>query len=201
VHPASIGPFYKSSVTPEILEGFFARAVVLVEGLTEKLAVPVYLEKSGLNHTREGIAVIPVHGKGSLAKWRRLFTAYGIPAYVIFDNDAKDDGSANKRRDALKSVGVAVDAAEGYIMSTDFVVSDLFCVFSDDFEKTMRRLFPEYGTIESEAIENGGDGKPFIARYVAERLPFVESAPGWARWKELAEKIGALLPGDAIAAG
>jgi hypothetical protein len=65
----------------------------------------------------------------------------------------------------------------------------------------MRRLFPEHETLESEAIENGGDGKPFIARYVAERLPFVESAPGWARWKELAEKIGALLPGDAIAAG
>jgi putative ATP-dependent endonuclease of the OLD family len=31
VHPASIGPFYHSSVTPEILEGFFARAVVLVD--------------------------------------------------------------------------------------------------------------------------------------------------------------------------
>jgi putative ATP-dependent endonuclease of OLD family len=37
--------FYKSNATPAILEGFFAKAVVLVEGPTESLSLPIYLAK------------------------------------------------------------------------------------------------------------------------------------------------------------
>lgn len=87
----SILPFYAAAATEEILSGFFARKIVLVEGPTEALALPIYLDKVGLQVTRDGIAIIPVHGVGNLAKWWRLFTAYQIPVYVIFDNDSSED--------------------------------------------------------------------------------------------------------------
>ncbi|MGB9619585.1 MAG: TOPRIM nucleotidyl transferase/hydrolase domain-containing protein [Armatimonadota bacterium] len=62
--------------------GFFARPVVLVEGSTEALALPVLLAKRGLEVEKEGIALISVGGKGNLAKWYRLYRAYEIPCYT-----------------------------------------------------------------------------------------------------------------------
>lgn len=96
----NILPFYAVNASPELLAGFFARVVVLVEGPTEAFALPIYFEKCGLPVAKEGVAVIPVHGKGNLGKWRRLFMTYGIPSYVVFDNDVEDDVSGNKRKDA-----------------------------------------------------------------------------------------------------
>ena len=97
----NILPFYAANTSREILDGFFAKKVVLVEGPTECLSLPNYLTKVGLDVAKRGIAIVPV-GEGNLAKWRRLFTAYGIPTFVIFDNDGKaDDKQRVKRRDAL----------------------------------------------------------------------------------------------------
>lgn len=189
----SILPFYRSAAMPDILEGFFAKVVVLVEGQTEKLALPIYLSKCGINHTKEGIALVPVYGKGSLAKWRRLFVAYEIPVYIVFDNDATDDTTGTKRKDALSSVGITGDDSDEVLRQTEFLLEDRFCVFGDDFERCMRRLFPEYERLEEEARTAGGVGKPFVARYVAEHLPYAENQVGWKLMKQLAEKLQTLV--------
>src|SRR5690606_3443818 len=96
--------FYQDNATPPVLEGFFARTVVLVEGPSEELALPVYFSRLGFDTAGNGVAVINVGGKGNLAKWRRLFTAYGIPVYVVFDNDGSEDGEATRRIDALRAI-------------------------------------------------------------------------------------------------
>jgi len=102
----TIIPFYVKSATSNILKGFFAKKLVLVEGMTEELALPIYLEKVGLDVLKEGIDIISVGGKGELAKWWRLFTAYKIPCYVCFDNDAENDKQGNKRKDFLNTIGL-----------------------------------------------------------------------------------------------
>jgi len=104
----TIIPFYVKSATSNILKGFFAKKVVLVEGMTEELALPIYLEKVGLDILKEGIDIISVGGKGELAKWWRLFTAYNIPCFVCFDNDATNDEQSNKRKDFLKTIGLGI---------------------------------------------------------------------------------------------
>lgn len=102
----NILPFYAANSTKDILEGFFANKVVLVEGPTESLSLPIYLRRAGFNTAKEGVAIIGVQGKGNLAKWRRLFTAFEIPCYIIFDSDgAADDKNGTKRRDVLAAVG------------------------------------------------------------------------------------------------
>jgi putative ATP-dependent endonuclease of the OLD family len=102
----SVLPFYSVAATQEILSSFFARKVVLVEGPTEAIALPTYLHRLGLDVAREGIAVISVQGVGNLAKWLRLFAAYGLPTYVIFDNDYTDDADAARRADLLNTLSV-----------------------------------------------------------------------------------------------
>jgi putative ATP-dependent endonuclease of OLD family len=188
----TIIPFYVKSATSNILKGFFAKKVVLVEGMTEELALPIYLEKVGLDVLREGIDIIGVGGKGELAKWWRLFTAYNIPCYVCFDNDAEDDGKGNKRRDFLKTMKLE-DADQNNILQTEqWLVNDKFCVFGKDFEDTFRKSFTKYNEIEGDIKKELGDSKPLVAREVGKIIcngNYNENDEGWKYLKDLANKI------------
>lgn len=198
----TILPFYANQATQEVLNGFFARKIILVEGQTEQLALPVYLEKVGLDVTREGIALIPVMGKGNLAKWWRLFTAYGIPTYVIFDNDARDDREGEKRKDILRALGILENDWEQYLRAEEFVITPQFAVFGKDFEHTMRSMFPEYSELEEEAKDVFGDSKPIVARYVARRLEVKSELQVWEKYKKLADAISKVsCPADGEAPG
>lgn len=195
---ANILPFYSANATRDLLSGFFAKVVVLVEGPTEALALPIYFAKCGLHAAREGVAVIPVHGKGNFAKWRRLFVTYDVPCYVVFDNDASDDETASKRRDALTAVGVDDDAHEGYIESEDWIVENRFAVFGTDFETMLRARFPTYDALETAARNAGIDTKPFVARRVAEALPRDDGSQGWTEMQAVTDAVRALLAPPAV---
>ncbi len=184
----TILPFYANQSTQEILDGFFAKKIILVEGQTEQLALPVYLQKVGLDVTHEGIAIIPVIGKGNLAKWRRLFTAYKIPTYVIFDNDQTDDENGVKRMDVLKALHVNEREWQRYLQSNEWLITPKFAVFGTDFETTMRSMFSNYSTLEKQAREIFGDSKPIIARFVAYQLDVNEDS-GWQKYSELRDAI------------
>ena len=182
-------PFYDADATTGLKEGFFAKAVVLVEGSTEALALPVLLRKCGIDCAREGIAILSVDGKGNLAKWNRLFGMYDIPAYLVFDNDARDDASGNHRRDALRSLAIGPEGQEELIGATDWIVRDNVCVFGSNYEHIMRLNFGDYGELERQAQEERRLGsKPFIAKWVASRLnPNMEV--GWERLRHLSEVV------------
>ncbi|GIV71057.1 ATP-dependent endonuclease [Caldilinea sp.] len=187
--PDTILPFYANQSTQEILNGFFAKKIILVEGQTEQLALPVYLRKVGLDVTREGVAVIPVMGKGNLAKWWRLFTAYGIPTFIIFDNDDEHDKQGAKRKDALKALGIAENQWGQYLSNDEFLIHDQFAVFGKDFEVTMRAQFSDYSQHEQRASEMFGDSKPIIARYVANQLDATSGDTGWPKYHDLKKAI------------
>jgi len=188
----NIGEFYNANANKQILEGFFSRKIVLVEGPTESLSLPIYLEAVGLDTRREGIAIIPVQGKGNIAKWWRLFTAFEIPVYVIFDNDKDDDEDGKKRRDILNTIGVANH--NDFLKVTDIQIQNQFAIFGNDYETCMRNLFDHYSEYESQArdlIDSGA--KPFTARFVARKLADNGViGNGWDRMKELAMKIKCL---------
>ncbi len=190
----SILHFYSAIATKEILSGFFARAIVLVEGSTEAMALPILLMKVGLDTVKNGIAVIPVHGVGNLPKWWRLFTAYEIPTYVVFDSDSKDDKSGTRRSDVLSTLGINSDLITELSNSLEWRVEERFCVFGPDFETCMRSSFaPQYETFENLAKSRLGLGlklsKPLAARYVANRLSPSEDNPGWESLRLLANCI------------
>jgi len=193
----NILPFYAAAATPEIMAGLFARKVVLVEGLTEALALPSYCNKVGLDFMRNGIAAIPVHGVGNIAKWWRFFTAYGIPTYATFDNDAgkNDDQEGTKRQDILRALKVDPGRYKTLMNATDWQVDDTFSVFGNDFEATMRELFDgEYLGLEQQAIALGlgKQSKPLIARYVAESIKIQRGTSAHEKFGDLCERIRTL---------
>jgi putative ATP-dependent endonuclease of the OLD family len=188
----AILPFYAASSTLEIISGLFARKIILVEGLTERLALPIYLSKIGLDVTKEGIAIIPVMGKGNLAKWWRFFSSYEIPTFITFDNDVRNDDDAIKRRDVLKTIGLSDGQITTVIGADDWFINEMFCVFGIDFEDTMRNSFSRYREIEQSKKAELGDSKPIIARSVADSLGYDETQVGWQKYREFAENVRAL---------
>lgn len=188
----NILPFYAANSTPAILEGFFACTVVLVEGPTEALALPELWRRLGYDHTEQGVAIIPVGGKGNLAKWKRIFEAYLIPCYVVFDNDTKDDRRGEKRRDALRSLAVPEEKQANFMNTPDWIVTSNYCVFGRNYEENLRDEFPGYTALEEDAKNEGVEAKPFIARWVAEKILLEPNHPGAQKLQAMIAAVSAL---------
>ena len=69
-------------------EIFLARAVLLVEGRTEKLTFPLVFDALGVEPDKEGILIVDCGGKGNIPLFARVCNACGIPYVVVHDRDA-----------------------------------------------------------------------------------------------------------------
>jgi hypothetical protein len=99
-------------------ELFLARAVVLVEGLTEKLVLPFVFAALGHDVDREGISIIECGGKPNLPLFARICTATGIPYVIVHDSDRRASGKLVAAERALNAL-IAESAAEGHIVVLD----------------------------------------------------------------------------------
>jgi len=69
-------------------ELFLARAVLLVEGRTEKMTLPFVFEALGVQPDKEGVLVLECGGKGNIPLFARICNACEIPYVVVHDRDA-----------------------------------------------------------------------------------------------------------------
>lgn len=70
-------------------ELFLADVAVLVEGRTEKLALPHVFRALGVDIDRQGISIVECGGKSNLPLFVRLCQASGVPFLVLHDRDAE----------------------------------------------------------------------------------------------------------------
>jgi putative ATP-dependent endonuclease of OLD family len=78
----------------ERAEMFFATAVVLVEGNTERLALPSIFRALGHDADALGISIVEVGGKGNLILSARVLTELRIPHLIVHDSDRGAPGAA-----------------------------------------------------------------------------------------------------------
>lgn len=69
-------------------ELFLARAVLLVEGRTEKMTFPLVFDALDVDLEKEGILVLECGGKGNIPLFARICNACDIPYVVVHDRDA-----------------------------------------------------------------------------------------------------------------
>lgn len=79
-------------------EMFFAQAVVLVEGQTERLSLPFVFAAMGHDPDAEGISIVEVGGKSNLPLAASLLRQLGIPFVVVYDSDRDAADSVVERR-------------------------------------------------------------------------------------------------------
>lgn len=75
---------------PERNELFFAQRLLLVEGDTEKLALPEYAGRLGMDLDRAGATVVEVGGKRNLREFAAIAISFGIPTGIVYDRDSTD---------------------------------------------------------------------------------------------------------------
>lgn len=72
---------------PFIKEAFFARCVLVVEGVTEYSALPAFGLKLGFDFDEYGISIIQAGGKGSVLSILALLKKFKIPCLGVVDKD------------------------------------------------------------------------------------------------------------------
>jgi hypothetical protein len=101
-------------------ELFLARAAVLVEGLTEKLALPFVFETLGYDPDRERISIIECGGKGNIPLFGRISKTVGLPFVAVHDRDAPP-GADPSEAERLLNVQIAQVAGDDRVeLAPDF---------------------------------------------------------------------------------
>jgi len=70
-------------------ELFLARAAILVEGLTEKFALPFVFAALGRDADREAISIVECGGKSNIPLFASICKATGVPFVAVHDRDAE----------------------------------------------------------------------------------------------------------------
>lgn len=106
---------------PFIKEAFFSRCVIVVEGVTEYSAIPIFAIKMGHDLDEHGICIIEAGGKESVDSILELLTKFEIPCLGILD---KDDDPPNpnalirqtSKRDFEAEIISIIDQGKGNIL-------------------------------------------------------------------------------------
>jgi len=98
---------FRKELDPARNELFFARTTVLVEGATERLAIPEYAKAKGIDFDNRGIAVVDVGGKSNLPDYVSICLSFGIETIVLFDRDSE---SFKEKRDKEKELNAEIEA-------------------------------------------------------------------------------------------
>lgn len=177
VTPEAMRDRYSHVYTPTRNEGFFARKVVLVEGLTELYALPIFAAALGdqFDFDSAGIAVVECGGKGQMDRLYRIFNELGVVTYLLFDYDKGNKDPAVRRDSKVLLTLLGRSDIEDPEAT---VVTDRFSCFSINWESNLKEEIPEWVSLKAEAKEQLGlsdESKPLIARYVARKLTEAES--------------------------
>lgn len=113
-------------VPTEFAEGFFADAVVLVEGRTDRIVLEALAAKTGKDFDRMGVTVLSVEGKAGLRVAREILVALGIPTYVVADGDFGTSGRKSyKGKTPAEVVAAKAQAHSSHRHATEGLVAAL----------------------------------------------------------------------------
>lgn len=102
-------------------ELFLARAAILVEGLTERMALPFVFQALGYDADRERISIIECGGKANIPLMGRISRAVAIPFVAVHDRDAPPRGKPNHAESQLNHLIGEVAGPENRVeLAPDF---------------------------------------------------------------------------------
>ena len=83
---------YANFNRPQTAALFFARAVVLVEGVSDQLALEALAERRGRNLDAEGVSIVPIGGSKNIGTFLDLFGPQGFDAKLAGLFDVAEEG-------------------------------------------------------------------------------------------------------------
>jgi predicted ATP-dependent endonuclease of OLD family len=78
--------------SPHTAEAFFARTVVLVEGISDRRALEALAERRGRDLDAEGVSIVPIGGAQAIGSFLDLFGPQGLDVGLAGLCDAGEEG-------------------------------------------------------------------------------------------------------------
>ncbi len=145
----------RTVLTDQVSEGFFARAVVLVEGEQDRAMIEGLAAARGIDLVVRGVAIVPVGGKGNLDRAHIVFTGFGIPTYLVLDADAEDTGHRDQHARVNRVLLGLADAEPEDFPTTHANVG--YTVFGNTLETDLRAVAgAEWATLLDRCSEAAG---------------------------------------------
>jgi hypothetical protein len=110
------------------------RGVVLVEGISDRIAVETLAERRGLDLSAEGISVVPIGGAQAIGRFLNLFGPQGLDVRLAGLCDAAEEGEFKR---GLERAAPGSDLTRSEMEDLGFYVCD-----SDLEEELIRALGP-----------------------------------------------------------
>lgn len=142
---------------PERNELFFASRLLLVEGDTEKLALPEYAKRLAIDLDREGATIVEVGGKQNLPEFASIAISFGIPTGILYDEDSSDFKDKREEEKIFNKELNAISKADGSVM---------VWFFSKNYEDHLRKAVGEE-KYQELCQKYSKIGKPTRARLIA----------------------------------
>ena len=139
----------------ETREFFFSKAVIIVEGDTERLSLPVYANRLEFNLNAADVSIINARGKRNLYKFVQIAKTLNMKTVAFYDIDASD---FNNQRDDEKDFNDKLNSLADEM--TKIVALD------KDYESELRETFDEQKY--SEICNNVQGTKPIRACQIAQ---------------------------------
>lgn len=143
-------------------EGFFADAVVVVEGFSDMSILWTMQDILKKDWTSLGIAIVPARGKNNIDRPVIIFKGFLIPTYFIFDGDSHNKGKKDssktmkKNRRYLRLAGVS----EEDFPATN--VNETWACFEDEIDSYLKSELTEdvFNNLRNKTAEELGYDKP-----------------------------------------
>lgn len=105
--------------SPQTAEAFLARAVVLVEGISDQVALEALAERRGRNLDAEGISIVPIGGAKTIGSFLDLFGPQGFGVRLAGLCDAAEEGDFQR---GLERAGLGSNLTRADMESLGFYV-------------------------------------------------------------------------------
>ena len=151
-----------------VREGFFGVMVLICEGITEYLSLPVWANMLGRDFDESGIIIISAGSKNSILDYVDLFSIYKIPIYLVFDNDNRPENDPDKIKETRKLNKLMLEAISEYPKDFPSGAGEKYFAFEKDYESCLSSESPTYNDYkEKTGIIYGSCGKAVRAMNIA----------------------------------
>ena len=135
---AAVDYFLLDAMGPAVTEGFFARAVVLVEGPSDRIVLEVAAAAMGMPLDSLGVSVVPCEAKSAMPLPIAVFRRFGIPVYAVWDADEDRGGQQLESGRIASALGHAGGDWRGRICGTFACLEhDLEAAVAADLERAL----------------------------------------------------------------
>lgn len=149
-----------STILRENLELLFTKKCLLVEGPSEKYALPKLLKLAGCNIDEYSISIVSCWGKTKIKNYQMICKMFGIDYFTLFDSDKADDDEPENENTAIET-----NAQSGKMVkfSTSFE-SKLGVNGDSKFQKLVKKVdeITEINSLDSEIQTAVTNLKAFI---------------------------------------